>query len=1656
MPESRAIIRAATARRCAAGSCVSRLFPVLALAGWALCAAFAAPAIAQNLIAPGEAYVTRFSGTATQDGRTVIDVNGAVGGIVDLRAPGAAPRGAVWRDAPQRLPVTAGEVGQVFGVAFDTATPPNIYLAATAAFGLHRRPDNRSWMPGMWGRGGGPGTIWKLSAANGYRPQAFAQVSLGGRTNTGPALGNIAIDRWNGQLLVSDLETGMIHRLRLADGAELGRYDHGVQGRSSFTDLAAGVRRSLAPVAFDPASRARIDDCTAGSFPQHPSCWNFADFRRRVWGLAVRRDPRSGETRLYYSIWASHGFGDPAWLAADEDRRNAIWSVRIAAGGDFDPSDVRREFLLPDFFGDPAQAASLGASSPVADIAFPKSGEQAVMLLAERGGIRNLGLDAFAPFARPHESRVLRYVLDERGVWQPSGRYDVGFYDRKTDGQPYLRANAAGGVDFGFGYDGAGRIDPARADAFTWMTGDRLCAPDATCASRAGARALVDGLQGTPVGRVDEGLPRGAVAPYPAQEPATPGVTPDAAYLIDVEVGVAPPVARDDASKIGDVAVFAPALPAAPPRIVAPAGAAPDGQPAAPLPGGDAAAAPTPQDMGAAPGGEGTAAGAPAGGGAVIGPTTPQAPTGTGMVEGPTPSVAPAGAGEVIGPTSLHDLSIDKTAPQAPATAAGAGALHVCAANQPCAFTVTVTNIGGAKFEGPFRFTDTLPTGWSFAGASAGWSCTTADAAVSCTHALSLAPGQSVSMQITLNPAPGVPPQPVTAENCAEIDWSQTQKGGSKGTARSCMPVVIAPGVAGIAGIPAAPEPDEPDITIRKRPLADSCMAGGECGFLIVIEGTKAEPFAGPFTVTDIPPKDWTFGTGGKKGLWTCKTDEKGYATACDYDIKSHPAMPKDGLTSANSLGFDIIFDVPATQAEGEVKNCVIVTFPPPAAGGISKAHKTVCATVTIAHKPKLSVAKKFDKTVCRAGESCDFTITVKNEGKGPYNGFLRLWDSSDPPGLEIASASSDTWSCTTKFATAIGHFICYMGPLAPGATTTISAKAKLAASAIATSYENCAHLLLEPSDPSKLSTKDQYLLVRDFLHSKGYQTDAGDGPLTVAERQALSDYKTQQGIFADTSGDITNDFLKTLLPTFADESGKSVLVDCDKVSAFPAIKIEKVGVALMDLQAPGLPGTAVGRACQFDHDCTYTIKVSGTSQTPFADDIAVRDQLPAGWTMTGYEPKGAGQWQCTGSNTVRCTHPSAQLTAGKSLTLKIHTRPTEAWYAQIRKDGNNYPWLKNCAYLEFADPPPGGNPADYASCYQLRVVWSSDANIWNFDPIGTGSCTPPNCSFYAFTATVKEYGYKGPLSIRITPPPGSAFPQARVTRAPALCPAARWSCSKTGSDLTCRIADCSLAPGEPVEARIDGRIAPDLTQPPPVEQKRTACATLEWQVRGMVDIEQRGDKRTTSACFTTRILARAPERPKPVVCTGGRIAVGNACVCPAGRIELRGRCVACTGGKVAVGNRCVCPAGTVERRGVCRSAAEQPPPRPGQPVVCIGGTTVRGACLCPRGMTREQTGPNAFRCVPPRVQTVPTPVLQPCTGGKIRVGDRCVCPPGTIDMRGRCVRQPVIQQVPPQPARPQPGRPVIAPPKLQTIPGGIICPQGTRNVQGKCLPIIR
>jgi hypothetical protein len=364
--------------------------------------------------------------------------------------------------APQNFAVSAGKIGQVFGVALDDGVDakgnkktPNIYATATSAFGLQilkvtqnqidrtkSGGPNAQWMQGQFGArlGGGPGSIWKINGESGAI-SLFANVKLNGQENTGPALGNIAFDPRSRKLFVSDLQTGMIHGFGL-DGGDTGWYDHGQQGRA-----ADGQN----PMPFDDASRVSISNPKFDS--ENPETWGMAPVERRVWGLAVRGQ------RLFYAV-------------AEGPQ---IWSIGLKSDGGFS-NDARFEIEIKTVPG-----------SEISSITF---GDDGSMYLSQRGP-KASSYD-YSVFAKPNAAAVLRYGRQKQAdgsyKWLPEAEeYAIGFANKNR--------NTNGGVALGYGYYPDGSINYESCRDTLWSSGGRL-RHNKQLADRLGTPALVDGLQG--------------------------------------------------------------------------------------------------------------------------------------------------------------------------------------------------------------------------------------------------------------------------------------------------------------------------------------------------------------------------------------------------------------------------------------------------------------------------------------------------------------------------------------------------------------------------------------------------------------------------------------------------------------------------------------------------------------------------------------------------------------------------------------------------------------------------------------------------------------------------------------------------------------------------------------------------------------------------------------------------------------------------------------------------------------------------------------------------------------------------------------------------------------------------------------------------------
>ena len=413
-------------------------------------AALALPAAAraaEPIFSPGDLIVTGFSGTASPDATSdgtdpndnlYIDTDGPAMRIQALQ-PGGAPSGQLV-EANEVFAATAGDVGQVFGVTLDNAPEleeglaPNIYLAASSAYGLHLTVPGAggnparskigdpaaSFMAGQWGSAGGatgyPGSIWKVDGTTG-EISLFSTIAANG----GPGLGDIVYDPASAQFFVSDLDTGLIYRLA-ADGVILDTFDHGVTGRPE---------HGLDAVADDGSVMAVTDPAFNS---EDPATWGFAGPERKVFGLAVNGG------RLYYAV-------------AEGPQ---IWSVRIQADGSF--GAARWEL----------DVTGLPSANEITDIAFDPQGR---IILAQRGA--QVGSYDYSVFAEAGTSSVVRYEREfpddpaTPGTWVPEAQsYAIGM--------PAGSAQAAGGVALGPNFNPeTGAFDGA-CSAWLWASGDGL------------------------------------------------------------------------------------------------------------------------------------------------------------------------------------------------------------------------------------------------------------------------------------------------------------------------------------------------------------------------------------------------------------------------------------------------------------------------------------------------------------------------------------------------------------------------------------------------------------------------------------------------------------------------------------------------------------------------------------------------------------------------------------------------------------------------------------------------------------------------------------------------------------------------------------------------------------------------------------------------------------------------------------------------------------------------------------------------------------------------------------------------------------------------------------------------------------------------------
>jgi uncharacterized repeat protein (TIGR01451 family) len=1047
---------------------------------------FKADAQDTAIIGRGDAAVTGFSG-ARQLGDvpsglqpldvTFIDVDGAVLQVFDLTQLGGAPAAQV-ANAPIKFSATSGEIGQVFaiglGPAPNTASgAPNIYLGATSAFGLQivvpdsngdGRPErvktgrpNAEWMAGQFGlgKGGTPGSVWQVDGATGA-VSLFATIP----GNSGPGLGDIVFDPATRQFFVSDLDTGLIHRLD-ASGALLDTFDHGATGRQA-AGLAAvtddGAKADIKSPAFD---------------SENSATWGFTQPERRVWGLGLRAG------RLYYAVAAGP----------------SIWSVSINLDGTFG-ADPRLEI----------EVSGTPANHPISDIAFDNAD---YMYVAERGGIKgSYGYSVFADAKQSVMWRFKREIPNDTatpGIWSPvPDEYAIGF--------PPDYRNTSGGIALGFGYDKTGAIRPGACDGFVWSTGDSLRDNAAYAAQlAAGGPAIIHGLQGT-----DRSLIRpDNEPPFAAYFVDYDGVSDDPenqGHAGDVEIWQP----CDPKAEFGSYAP-GPYLPpsSTPPIAIPPGTTPPEGTPPVGWPEGtfnlrlDKKAVPG----ACVAGGLGflcdyilrvTNLGPDAYfGPVVINDKLPAAPAGAVMTFANVPpwlcvAISPTEHQCDFGPTVLLpgdsvDLHVSVDLPVAapvchldnwasmvwpwgfgdadPFDDFAWATATIPAAHCPppegtktnlsiekyplaevctdklgvfeCEYLVVVRNLGGGTYNGVVKVDETIQAGATATFPQPSWGCPGAAPNYTCTTGpVVLTPGQAVQLhavvKVPKNLAPDLACQATNkAKIAAALGGTDQNTDPTDDEAEATM---ILPGE--VADCPALPPLS--NLKLQKTGPADKCApTGGDwvCEFKIKVQNfgdaytspiqlTDALPFGTPpgATISFTAPAGWT--CGGPvlfPNLYVCNSDNPNLLHLESAEIIAKVTVPVASGVSCGVTNNAVITKAPGgtllNSFAGDDTSSATATFAPvfPFDGspGICLSPMIVepepPLTAPKANETNFTITKAAGPSQATAtGQNTTFTITVTNAGPGAYNGPIELRDTLfDGATVEPSNGSwSAPWVC--------------------------------------------------------------------------------------------------------------------------------------------------------------------------------------------------------------------------------------------------------------------------------------------------------------------------------------------------------------------------------------------------------------------------------------------------------------------------------------------------------------------------------------------------------------------------------------------------------------------------------------------------------------------
>jgi Domain of unknown function DUF11 len=388
------------------------------------------------------------------------------------------------------------------------------------------------------------------------------------------------------------------------------------------------------------------------------------------------------------------------------------------------------------------------------------------------------------------------------------------------------------------------------------------------------------------------------------------------------------------------------------------------------------------------------------------------------------------------------DLKVEKKADVERCTIAGG-----------CKFTIRVTNVGDAPYNGPIVLNEvTVPgNGTIDSGPNGLWACAPLTSPMLCKHpATTLNPGEFVELTLGFKPGPGwIAP---FIENCARYNYNESGKPlfGSQLNDFACarIPLCDPNGTTIYDKQCQPPVEKKADLQIRKI-AREFCTADGLCLYGITVTNVGTVTHNGPLTVVDnFPGGAPTSVTFAPTPPWACATINPSQFQ-CD-----HPGIV---LAPGASTAILVRAIVPLDYKDGKVENCAKVN---PIAAETNLANNKACATAKLRQpdgRPVMKIEKTCSPGISGAAIFC--TITVTNTGTaapvGPVhvNDAAAMLSGGAPVNIQTVTPDGPEWSCS---AVPAANLACQI----PGAVMTPGTSRRFTAALAASPngrWKNCA-----------------------------------------------------------------------------------------------------------------------------------------------------------------------------------------------------------------------------------------------------------------------------------------------------------------------------------------------------------------------------------------------------------------------------------------------------------------------------------------------------------------------------------------------------------------------------------------------------------------------